>query len=35
MAFTPDAQTLAVGTARGVIYLYALPGDGQTAHQLN
>lgn len=35
MAFTPDAQTLAVGTARGVIYLYALPGDGQTAHQLH
>jgi WD40 repeat protein len=35
MAFTPDAQTLAVGTARGVIYLYNLPGDGQTAHQLN
>jgi WD40 repeat protein len=35
MAFTPDAQTLAVGTARGVIYLYALPGNGQTAHQLH
>jgi WD40 repeat protein len=35
MAFTPDGQTLAVGTARGVIYLYALPGDGQTAHQLH
>ena len=35
MAFTPDAQTLAVGTARGVIYLYALPGSGQTAHQLH
>jgi WD40 repeat protein len=35
MAFTPDAQLLAVGTARGVIYLYALPGDGQTARQLH
>lgn len=35
MAFTPDAQTLAVGTARGIIYLYALPGTGQTAHQLH
>ena len=35
MAFTPDAQTLAVGTARGVIYLYALAGNGQTAHQLH
>jgi WD40 repeat protein len=35
MAFTPDAQTLAVGTARGVVYLYALPGNGQTAHQLH
>jgi WD40 repeat protein len=34
MAFAPDAQTLAVGTARGVIYLYALVGDMQTAHQL-
>lgn len=34
MAFTPDAQTLAVGTARGVIYLYALPGTGQTAQQV-
>jgi WD40 repeat protein len=33
LAFTPDGQTLAVGTARGVIYLYALPGSGQTAQQ--
>ncbi len=35
MAFTPDGQTLAVGTARGVIYLYALSAGGQTAHQLH
>gem|GEM_PF-419617 len=34
MAFTPDAQILAVGTARGVIYLYALGGDAQSAQQL-
>jgi WD40 repeat protein len=34
MAFTSDGQTLAVGTARGVIYLYSLPGSGQTAQQL-
>ncbi len=34
MAFAPDAQTLAVGTARGVIYLYGLGSDARTAHQL-
>ncbi len=34
MAFTPDAQTLAVGTARGVVYLYALRTNEATAHQL-
>jgi WD40 repeat protein len=33
MAFSPDGQTLAVGTARGVIYLYAVDGDGRTAQQ--
>ncbi len=33
MAFTSDGQTLAVGTARGVIYLYGIPGSGQTAQQ--
>jgi WD40 repeat protein len=33
LAFAPDGQTLAVGTARGVIYLYGLPGSGQTAQQ--
>ncbi len=35
MAFTPDAQTLAVGTARGVIYLYALGSDARSAQQLH
>lgn len=33
VAFSPDGQTLAVGTARGVIYLYAVGGDGRTAQQ--
>jgi WD40 repeat protein len=31
MAFAPDGASLAVGTARGVVYLYALPRDGSTA----
>jgi WD40 repeat protein len=31
MAFAPDGLSLAVGTARGVVYLYALPTDGSTA----
>jgi WD40 repeat protein len=35
MAFTPDAQTLAVGTARGVIYLYGIGGEAQAAQQLH
>ena len=32
-AFSPDGQLLAVGTARGVIYLYALAGEGPSAQR--